>query len=468
MSRRTATRTRGLAAMGATAMLGAVLPLAGPAHADDASGTGFTGFSASTTASPIKVEIFEPTIPVPASPQLEFDLGYSKVLADSSSSRGRASYLWPGDAVGEGAKTILEQLGLPEAIIGPIADQGYPVQVNSGYPSGDEFAAQEPIPGSIMRTRATQYATFAKNGFSSDCDVQDPLGTSDSGDGSGSGSGDGSGGLGGLGGLVGGVLSGLSSLGQSTTPQGGSAQQDAGADPTSCQMPGTLGALVDLGGYVSNVRVDSSTGVGAQVSATARAALGDVSLLGGLITMSGISATATSTGDGSKPVADGEASYGVMTVAGQRFRIGPDGVEAAGQQQSIPGLPDAPAAALKMLGITIETPGRSETRDGDELTTSTEAVRITIDTAVLQPVLKALPLGQILGPIANNLPDQAGPLKSLLLSIPDLAPKIVVHLGYASSTVQTVQGIVTPPVDPGDGGTGGGPTGTGEIGRAHV
>lgn len=462
---------RGAAALGACALLGATLPLGAAAQAaDDApAGPGFSGFSSSTVAAPVKIEIFEPTIPIPASPQAELSLGYSKVLADSSGSKGRASFLWPGDAVGEGLKTILEQLGLPQALIGPIAAQGYPVQVNSGFPSGDAEQTNERLPGSVMRTKATQYTTFAKTGFSTDCDVQDPTGSdaAPAGGSGGSGSGDsGSGGsspLDGLTSLVGGLFG-------PTTPSQGDAQggtgdgKDDGKDTTACQLPAQLAALVDLGGYVASSQTTSSTGVGAQVKAISRASLGDISLLGGLVTLSGLTSTAVTTGDGGKPVAGGHASYGILTIAGQRFRIGPDGLEAAGQQQRIPGLPSAPAALLKALGLTLETPGRVETRTGGKLTATTEALRLTIDTAVLQPLLKLLPLSTILNPIANSLPTQAGPLKSLLLSIPELAPKIVLHIGYATSTLETVQGVDIPGVDPGAGGgtgtaAGGGTTG---------
>ena len=96
----------------------------------------YTGYSTDVDGHAGAVEIYEPTIPIPATPQVEVELGYTKVEADTGSSRGRASFLWPGDAVGEGFKTIVENLGLPPELSGPIAAQGYPVQVNSGYPSG--------------------------------------------------------------------------------------------------------------------------------------------------------------------------------------------------------------------------------------------------------------------------------------------------------------------------------------------
>ena len=39
--------------------------------------------------------------------------------------------MWPGDGVGEGLKTFFTQLGLPTSLV----ENGYPVQVNSQYPS---------------------------------------------------------------------------------------------------------------------------------------------------------------------------------------------------------------------------------------------------------------------------------------------------------------------------------------------
>ncbi|MCK5928109.1 MAG: hypothetical protein KAG80_07930, partial [Nocardioides sp.] len=124
----------------------------------------FAGYAATTTATPVRVEIFEPTIPIPASPQAELNLGYSIVKADSSTSRGRASYFWPGDAVGEGFKTIVENLGLPPELAGPIAEQGYPVQVNSNHPAGPESESSEDFPGSISRTSASAEKTTALAG----------------------------------------------------------------------------------------------------------------------------------------------------------------------------------------------------------------------------------------------------------------------------------------------------------------
>jgi hypothetical protein len=82
----------------AAGVVGTALPVP-LAHAEPA----FGGYSTEATATPIKVEVYEPTIPVPASPQAELSLAYTKVVAASGpTGRGVASWLWPGDPIGQG------------------------------------------------------------------------------------------------------------------------------------------------------------------------------------------------------------------------------------------------------------------------------------------------------------------------------------------------------------------------------
>src|ERR1700741_609252 len=95
------------------ALAGTVLPVSASAPAASAADQGFGGYTSVAGAAPGKLEFYEPTIPIPANPQFEVEMAYTRVEADSGSSLGRASWLWPGDPVGEGAKTFGEQLGLP-------------------------------------------------------------------------------------------------------------------------------------------------------------------------------------------------------------------------------------------------------------------------------------------------------------------------------------------------------------------
>ena len=198
-------RSRFLVPLGAAAVVGAMLPIS-PGLASSSSAAdkpAFSGYSADAWAAPVKIELYEPTIPIPADPQLEVELGYSKVESDSGSSLGRASWLWPGDPVGEGFTTFVEQLGLPEQL----GESGYPVQVNASQPSGEATQADEPFPGTVMRTSATEHKTQAQVGFSPDGSVGD--GTAD--DGADQGGGEGTPGVPGLPGVP--VLPGIPGAG---------------------------------------------------------------------------------------------------------------------------------------------------------------------------------------------------------------------------------------------------------------
>jgi hypothetical protein len=461
---------RPIFAVAAAALVGAVLPVSASAPADGADKPAFSGFSAVASAAPVKIEIYEPTIPIPATPQLEFEMAYTTVEADSGSSMGRASWLWPGDSVGEGAKTVIENLGLPEELSGPLAAQGYPVQVNANQPSGEATQADEPFPGTVMRASAGDKKTVAQVGYSPDSQVQD--GT----DGGGNQDGDegtpgvpelpGVPGLPGIPGAPG--ASGtdlLAEFGQAITGSSAStAEDEPGDDSPGGGAPGVppeLAALVDFEGYTSssqNVATDS------KIVTTARSALGDVSLLGGIITLDGIVVTSSSSSDGVQGKPTGQATLGGMTIAGQAFRFGPDGFDAAGQHTDIPGLPDDPAKALHQLGVKLTLPEPGTEKKADEATSDMSGLQVEIDTSKLRKQLDAIPLADLVA----QVPDDAGELKSALQAAVGLSPRIVITLGNASTTVDTVQGIDiptdVPDNDPGDtggtGGTGGGNGGT--------
>ncbi|GAA4708938.1 choice-of-anchor P family protein [Nocardioides conyzicola] len=415
--------------LAAAAVLGAMLPASPGAAADKPA---FSGYSADAWAAPVKIEIYEPTIPVPATPQLELELAYSKVEADSGSSKARASWLWPGDPVGEGLKTFVTALGLPEQL----GEAGYPVQVNAAQPSGEPAQADEPFPGAVMRSSATDRKTVAQVGFSPDGNV----GNGEPHDG-----GEGTPGVPGLPavpglpGTAGAGPDALQQFGQAITGAlGGDKTQAAAAeDPAAPGLPPELAALVDVEGYTSSSQTVSTD---AGVVSTARSALGDVSLLGGIIELDGLVVTSTSSSNGKAGDPDGRARIGGITIAGQEFSFGPDGLVAAGQKTPIPGLPDQAAAALEQLGVRLELPKAQLEHKGDLATSDLGGLRVEIDTAVLRDKLDALPLDDLVGAV----PDQAGQLKSLLQAVAGLSPRVVVTLGNAGTSVDTVQGLTFP------------------------
>ena len=412
---------------GALALAALPVGAVAPAHADDGE-PAYSGFATESHATPVHLEFYEPTIPIPASPQAELSFGYSMVEADSSTSLGRASYLWPGDAVGEGYKTIIENLGFPPQISGPLAGDGYPFQVNAGS-TGQPSSKDEPFPGMVMRARASGDRTVAQTGYSTNCQVEDGQ-QKDKGDG--------------------GDEPGLPSLPGVPPPpsppsrtSSTSEQRDGGATTakadSSCRIPAQLAALVDFGGYIST---SDFTNKGSVVTATSRTALTDVALLGGVITISDVHAGSVALSDGQKGTPRGSSGYGTLAIAGQEFTVGPDGVEAGGHRQKIPGLPDQPAEALRSLGVSITAPQPKTRQQGDQATSDVAALVVTIDSAKLRHKLDAIPFEDIV----DQVPDEAGELKKLLGAAVYLAPKFVITLGDAHTGVDTVQGIPIPTI----------------------
>lgn len=401
----------------------ATTPAVGADGSDAAAAYG--GFTTSATATPIRVEIFEPSIPIPVDAgkaQVELNLGYAKVRADSGQSTGRSSLFWPGDPVGEGLKTFAEQLGFPPS---PLTDGGYPVQVNAQFPGDTPTQADERIPGSIQRTTAGDRTAIAETGFSPDGAVRGPDADDDGKGAPGAGANPLSGLTDQLTGLLSGGLGGLGALGGKPS--------SATANP--------LAALVDADGYVAVSRTDASKG---PVVAASRATLGEVRLLGGLITLGGVETVARASTDGAKATTGGSTKYGTFAIAGQKFSIGPDGIESMGVLTPIPGLKDLPAAALQQLGVSIEAPEKVRDVAGDQGTSTSEGIRITIDLKTLAPLLRALPTS-VLGDL---IPAEAGPLRGIVSGLSNLSPRIVITLGYAQAVVDTVPPIAPPPATP--------------------
>jgi len=438
--------------LAAAALVGAMLPVTTAASAGAAAEEQKSPLAYSTEVwgTPLEIELYEPSIPIPSTPQAEFLFGYTQVKATTATGAGLASYLWPGDPIGQGLKTVVENLGLPPEISGPIAAQGYPFQVNSSYPSGEEFIADEPFPGTIQRTGANAEETYAEIGFSSDCTSQASDEGSDGG-GNGGGNGGGGGGLPGfpglpqlpvplLGGLTGGLTGSSAERSTASERAGGAAASEPAV--AECQIPAALAAVVDIGGY-SSVSRNSSDDTTARSSN--RAAASDISLLGGIVQISSVHANAVATSDGSPAgsTAKGQADIGIITVAGQKFRLGPDGFEAAGQGAALPDLPEQVAAGLAELGVTITLPKSVRKVNGDEVHSRVVGLTVELDLKTVNKVLTQLPLSDIF----IELPDDLGPLKSALLSAANLASRVVVNLAVADATIQTSDAII-PPVIP--------------------
>lgn len=382
----------------AAATLGVVQP--------PTTGTPYGGFLSGATAAPLRLELFEPAIPIPANPQVELNFSHTEVSASSGPfSTALASALWPGTAVGTGLPVILQQSGLPASL----ANNSYPVQVNAKYPSSADIpssASQEFLPGMVGRVSGSTTQAIARAGYSTSGQVAgDPASSGLSGTLSQLQAGN----IGALGGLL----------------NGPGSNSNTGSNPL-----GVLSAVVSVGGMSSSSVADY--GDPATVTATATSQVGEVDLLGGIVKLGGctVSSVSSSSVDGGGKVVQ-KVTYGELTIAGTPFKLTSDGIEAAGSTTAIPGLPDSPSQALKTLGISIQLPKPTTTISGAAASGSAVGPQITIDT---QPVLTMLQLGKLpLGSLVNQFPSSANQLKGLLQAALQAHPKIVIRLGDVST-----------------------------------
>lgn len=405
-----------LAALGLLAVTGAASVQPAGAAPD------FAGFTTYAQATPLRVEIYEPAIPVPSSPQLELNFSYTKVSGASGPiGAARASAMWPGDAVGEGLKTFGEQLGLP----GALTDGGYPAQVNAQSPGDISTARQEFIPGSVGRVSANERSSIAKVGYGTTGDVSEggtgdvkPPNLLD---------------------LLQGDPTALTNLLLGTLT--GSPGEDA---PSGSPL-GALGVVVAAGGMesVSSTNYDAEKD---EVTATATARLGSVALLAGIVKLDGVEIVTKTTSNiagGAKTTKS--VTIGGMSVAGNKFGYTGTGFEAMGKENPIPGLPDDPVKALAALGIKIDIGKVVATKDGANGAISAEGLRISLDTAPLLSLLPKLPLNDLVSNLPD-LPGQAAILKGLIVALGEAHPRIDLVLGQAVTNAQTVASIPIPPV----------------------
>ncbi|MGH3362044.1 MAG: choice-of-anchor P family protein, partial [Nocardioides sp.] len=374
----------------------------------------FSGYNTSAWAAPVMIELYEPTIPTFTSPQAELELAYTRVEAETGIARGRGSWAWPGDGVGEGFKTIADALGLPPEV----GKQGYPFQVNSEHPSGESEQKDEPFPGMVMRTSADGERVSAEVGYSPDGEADEPK------------SSDGGGDQPEAPGTPGLPTDQLSDFGSAVT---GSSRSGEGTAATPL-LPPELAALVDFTAYSSTSSADTGTDL---VSTESRSVVSDVSLIGGLVVLEGVTAEMLTTSNGKQGTAEGGRELGTMTIAGNEFTVGPDGVQAGGENAAIPGLPDDPGKALAELGLAFSVAKPQEQSSGDKASGLATGVVVEIDTTKLRSQLRNVPLDDIVGAI----PDETGELKSLIGAAANLSPRIVLTLGNAGTETDTVQGL---------------------------
>ncbi len=407
-------------------MLGAPAVWAGPAPsapaapapspADGGSSAGLGGWTVSASAAPITMEIYDPKIPIPAQPgqpNLEFDLSFTRASYGSGpTGAATASWMWPGDAIAFGLGQLFNSPNVK-----------YPILTNVQFPGSTNDATMQPIPGSYMQSHtdsngSTSTSTFGLPlpGTGPSLPGSSPTSAPSSAPSAPSG-------------LLGGLLGG-------------------GALPP-LQLPdlGTLikfltgqSALVDVQGERSQ---SSATVTDGHAVATAESDAGKLLLLGGLIEFDGLKVTSQSTSDGVKGTAAGNVDYGSMSVAGVTFGITANGIQTPFGPIALPQLPDTVNQLLAPLGISVALPAAADVSKDTAGEMFSHGLQVTIDTAKLKAMLPLTPVltqlfAQIPPSLTSGLP---APVASIIQTLPQLAPKIVLTIGSAKSKANASQAI---------------------------
>ena len=390
----------------AGAVAGAVtLAWPGPGASAD---TNLGGYTASARAEVVHVELFEPVIPIPGSPQGDGSVAYTKATTDTGpANRATASYLWPGDVIGDGFDQLTHHPG-----------QSYPVQVNSRYPATPSAPANNTAQITDGNGMTTQSSPTLTRGTVTLVGITG-AGTN----------------------LLSGIGTGLGQLvGKTAAPK-------APTIPLPVPETAAVAALVSA----NNVTSDSQTVLGQNsVTATAHAAATDLSLISGLIKLDGVDVVSQVVSDGTKATTTGVAKIAGITLAGVKLDLGSKGLDLAGTTTALPDLTSTLNTLLKTLGISLSVSPVKQTVSGATGSVTSQVLQISIDTTPLKSMLNA-PLSMLVNLLGSKAATQLAPIVAL-------SPRIVLTIGdtTASASASPAYSFT------GGGGVGGG-TGVGGI-----
>lgn len=350
----TAVRRRLRRALAVSAVLcaaaGALVLAAVPAGADSsAAPTGNTGtapgggasqlggFTLGSTAAGMSVFYEQPNFPVPATPTLEFDLGYSSAGYDAGPvGQSNASAFWPGAVVAGGGSQLplllspyLQQYApqLQSTVTPLIPNLGnWPLQATSAYPQGPASATNDNGPVS-MHSSADQSSSTASSSI--------------------------------------GIL-------------GGSASQSA--------LPAGM-VTVQAIGSTSQDTVDNLGNAVSEATSTVHG----IDLAGGLIHVGEVTSTATSSSDGNQATVSGSSAITGVTVAGHNVTVDAQGVHSGTTNGGVLGvLVPSADTVLQTAGITLALTNPTDTVNGPSAERQLDGLSVKIDLSTYDQNLSKL------------------------------------------------------------------------------
>jgi hypothetical protein len=400
-------------AFGMAAMGSAITAASTPAGADTTLG----GFTVAAVASGITASYEQPNFPVPATPTVELNVGYSNTT-DNFGPTGStlASSLYPGQVIansGPELGLLFPGVPLPPAPI-------WPIEATTACPKGPN-ATNNSTPGATMEADCKTDSNTAITSFGSPgSNATGPPAAAPS-------SGSGAPGLGPVLG-IGSVLS-------------------SGSPTPSAPVGNDLLTMQGL----SSTSTSGATGPKATATATADAS--GISILGGLITIGSVTTTATAISDGTTGTLSGASTAQHVVVAGQPVTIDSSGIHAAGNPG--PGNPVLPVVqqVLSAAGITMTMTNPTDINQGPQVSRQWDGFRIQIDLTTLDGAA---------GTLSKLVP--ASVLANLPLPVPD-KQILVLDIGWvsvqsAASPAYVFNPLASSSSSPSDSGALGGSSGT--------
>lgn len=204
--------------------------------------------------------------------------------------------------------------------------------------------------------------------------------------------------------------------------------------------------LPDLFGAGTARSLSRSTVEDGLGTAIADSILSEVSLLEGLISVDGVRTRLVATTDGVEATVRGATDVTGLVVAGTRYAIDRDGVRVEAEDEDSP-FAQAPSLPLRLLGVVdlqdligVRVEGGLvddlEANEGvAEAGRRAEGVTITLDLSPLFDLVNALPVGDLL----ELLPDD---VRGQLLPLLSLSPTVEIAIGFAEVEVSATEAFV--------------------------
>jgi hypothetical protein len=286
--------------------------------------TSLGGYTLGGTGAGLSIYYEQPNLPVPATPTLEGDAGYSDATFDAGPiGTANASTFWPGSVVaGSGSELNL--------LVGPYLQQycgascnsvtlpdlgNWPIDASTNYPQGPDTDTDDNGP-STMEADSNATASTASASLST---------------------------IGGAGTSA--LSSGLVS-----------------AQGVASSAEGTIG---DTGDAVAEATSDVQ----------------GVSIAGGLIDVGQVTSTATASSDGNQATVDGSSAASGVTVAGQSVTVDSSGVQStgAGNENLLGSLLPSVNQVLSTAGITMTLTSPTDTVNGPSGQRQLDGLEVTIN-----------------------------------------------------------------------------------------